>query len=121
MKTVFLVGCIVLAASGNLLLKAGMSRMGNISETTVGMATYVVQTALTPQIIIGVVFYVVSFAMWLSLLSMVEISAVYPIFVSAAFLVVMGASAIWLGEHVSLLRALGTLVVVLGIFLVSRS
>jgi len=120
MKTVFLIGCILGAAVGNLLLKDGMNRMGSVSETTLGITAYVVQTALKPQIIVGLLFYVISMVMWLSLLSMADISAVYPIFVSAAFVIVMGASVIWFGEHVTLLRALGTAVLALGIFMVSK-
>ncbi len=120
MRTALLIGCIVLAAVGNLILKAGMNRMGSVSETTMGISAYIMQTALKPQIIIGVIFYVLSFVMWLALLSMVDISAVYPIFVSAAFVIVMSASVIWLGEHVTLLRVLGTVVVALGIYLVSK-
>ena len=120
MRTALLIGCILLAPGGNLLLKHGMNQMGSVSETTLGIAAYIVQTALKPQIIVGVVFYIASFAMWLALLSMMEISAVYPIFVSCAFLIVMSASAIWFGEHVTLLRALGTAVVAAGIYLVSK-
>lgn len=120
MRTALLIGCIVLAAVGNPLLKDGMNRMGSVSETTMGITAYIIQTALKPQIIIGVILYVLSFVMWLALLSMVDISAVYPIFVSAAFVIVMSASVIWLGERVTLLRALGTVVVALGIYLVSK-
>ncbi len=94
--------------------------MGSVSETTLGIGTYAVQAALKPQIIVGVIFYILSFVMWLALLSMVDISAVYPIFVSAAFVIVMSASVLWLGEHATLLRVLGTVVVALGIYLVSR-
>jgi len=82
---------------------------------------YILQTLSQPTILIGVVLYIVSFVMWLALLSMMELSAVYPIFVSAAFLIVMAGSAVWFSENVSAMRIMGTLVVALGILIVSRS
>ena len=120
MKTVFLVGCILLAAVGNLLLKSGMSRLGSVGETHLSVPAYALQALLKPQILIGLAFYVVSMAMWLALLSMTDISAVYPIFVSAAFVIVMAGSVIWLGEQVTLMRAVGAVVVAVGIYLVSK-
>jgi multidrug transporter EmrE-like cation transporter len=120
MKTLFLVGCILLTAVGNLLLKAGMNHMGSVGETHLGIGAYILQTVLKPQILVGLMCYVVAMVMWLVLLSMVEISAVYPIFVSAAFVIVMAASVVWLGEHVTVVRILGTFVVALGIFIVSK-
>ena len=120
-RTAMIIGCILFAGGGNLLLKAGMSHVGSVAETQLPVAAYLLQTISQPTILIGVVLYVVSFVMWLSLLSMMEISAVYPIFVSAAFLIVMSGSAVWFKEDVNTLRIIGTMVVVLGIFLVSRS
>jgi len=120
-RILFILGCIVFAAGGNLLLKSGMGQMGSVTETHLPLAHYALQTLLKPQILVGVVLYILSFVMWLSLLSMMDISVVYPIFVSAAFLIVMAGSVVWFGEHVNLVRVLGTLVVAAGIFLVSVS
>lgn len=119
-KLAMIVGCIVFAASGNLLLKAGMIQVGSVVETQLSVVQYILQTLSQPTILIGVVLYIVSFVMWLSLLSMMELSAVYPIFVSAAFLIVMAGSAVWFNENVNAMRIIGTLVVALGIFIVSR-
>jgi len=120
MRTALLVGCILFAATGNLLLKHGMSQMGSIVEASGRISQYILETAMKPQIVLGVILYVASFIMWLSLLSIVDISAAYPIFVSAAFLIVMIASVFLLGEHLTALRILGTMVVALGILMVSR-
>jgi len=120
-KILMILGCIVFAAGGNLLLKAGMTAMGDIAETKLSLLQYALQTFTKPYILIGVVCYIASFVMWLALLSMMEISVVYPIFVSAAFLIVMTGSIIWFGESVTSLRILGTFVVAAGIFIVSMS
>ena len=120
-KLAMIIGCILFAAGGNLLLKAGMNQVGSVVETQLSVVQYILQTFAQPTILIGIVLYIVSFVMWLSLLSMMELSAVYPIFVSAAFLIVMAGSAVWFGENVNAMRIIGTLVVALGILIVSRS
>jgi multidrug transporter EmrE-like cation transporter len=116
-----IIGDIIFAAGGNLLLKHGMNSVGSIAETHLPLAQYALQALTRPQIIVGVIFYIVSFVMWLALLSMMDISLVYPIFVSAAFLIVMLGSVFLFGEHVTPLRVLGTAVVAVGIALVSVS
>lgn len=116
-----ILGCIVFAPAGNLLLKWGMNECGNIAASDLGLGQYALQAISKPQIIVGAVFYIVSALMWMAVLSMTEISAVYPIFVSAAFLIVMVASAIFFNEHVTPLRIFGTLVVIVGIFIVAQS
>jgi bacterial/archaeal transporter family protein len=118
-RFLLIAGSAVFAASGNLLLKAGMTRMGSISETHLSLVQYGLQTLLKPQILIGIVLYVASFLMWLSLLSMADISVVYPTLVSSAFLIVMVGSVVWFGENLSLGRIIGTLVVAAGITIVS--
>ena len=116
-----IIGCIVFAGGGNLLLKAGMMNVGSVAETQLSVIQYITKTLSQPTILVGIVLYIASFVMWLALLSMMEISTVYPIFVSAAFLLVMAGSAVWFNENVNALRVIGTLVVALGIFMVSRS
>lgn len=120
-KVLMIVANIVFAAGGNLLLKSGMNAAGSIAETHLPLVQYALQALTRPQILIGVGLYIISFVMWLALLSMMDISLVYPIFVSAAFLIVMLGSVFLFGEHVTLLRILGTAVVAAGIALVSMS
>ncbi len=120
-KVLMILANIVFAAGGNLLLKSGMNAAGSVAETHLPLAQYALQALTRPQILIGVALYIVSFVMWLALLSMMDISLVYPIFVSAAFLIVMLGSILLFGEHVTPLRILGTAVVAAGIALVSMS
>ena len=120
-RVAMIIGCIIFAGGGNLLLKAGMTNVGSVADTELSLLEYIVKTIGQPTILIGIGLYVASFVMWLALLSMMEISAVYPIFVSAAFLLVMAGSALWFNENVNALSVIGTLVVALGIFIVSRS
>ena len=120
MRTALLIGCILLTAGGNLILKVGMNRMGPLSESSLALPAYALRTALQPAILIGLACYVLSFVMWLGLLSVAQISTVYPIFVSAAFTLVMGASVALLGEQMTLPRIIGTVTVLIGIIILAR-
>ena len=121
MKVGFILGCIILAPAGNLLLKHGMMQVGDLSHNSGGLLPYVIKTFTRPEILIGMAMYIGSFVMWLGLLSMMDISIVYPVFVSAAFIIVTVASMLWFGETVNITRIVGIAVVVAGIAIVSLS
>jgi drug/metabolite transporter (DMT)-like permease len=57
---------------------------------------------------------------WLFALSRVELSFAYP-FVGLSFILMMFASSWFFAENISPLRIAGTLVIGLGVFIVSRS
>jgi len=120
-RILLLVGCTIITPVGNLLLKWGMNECGSITETNLGVVQYYLHVLSKPQVLVGAVIYIVSALLWLAVLGMMDISAAYPIFVSGAFLIVTVAAVLLFQEHVNLMRILGILVVVLGIFLVSQS
>jgi multidrug transporter EmrE-like cation transporter len=121
MKIGFILGCIVLAPTGNLLLKHGMMQVGDLSHNSGGLLAYALKTFTRPEILVGMAMYIGSFVLWLGLLSMMDISIVYPVFVSAAFIIVTVASMVWFGEAVNATRMIGIAVVVAGIAIVSIS
>jgi multidrug transporter EmrE-like cation transporter len=121
MKIGFILGCIILAPAGNLLLKHGMMQVGDFSTNSGSLMSFALKTFTRPEILIGMVLYIGSFVMWLGLLSMMDISIVYPVFVSAAFVIVTAVSIFLFHESVNTLRIIGIAVVVAGITLVSIS
>ncbi len=120
-KVLMILVNIVFAAGGNLMLKHGMNAAGSVADTDLSVLHYALQTFTRPQILVGIAMYIISFVMWLALLSMLDISLIYPIFVSAAFIIVMLGSVLLFGEQVTTMRIVGTAVVALGIALVSMS
>lgn len=120
-RILLLLGCIILAPAGNLLLKWGVNECDSVGETNLGVVQYYLHVLSKPQVLVGAVVYIVSALLWLRVLWLMDISAAYPIFVSGAFLIVTIAAVVLFREHVNLVRILGILVVVLGIFLVSQS
>jgi len=120
-RVLLLVSCTIITPVGNLLLKWGMNQCGSITDTNLGVVQYYLGVLSKPQVLVGAVIYIISALLWLAVLGMMDISAAYPIFVSGAFLIVTVAAILLFQEHVNLVRILGILVVLLGIFLVSQS
>jgi len=110
-----LVGCIVTGASGNLLLKAGMNVVGSPGEAGLSLVAWLLRVFTTPQILGGIVLYVASFVLWLGVLSLMDISKAYPIFVAGSFLIVIGIGATLLSEHLTPLRIVAAILVMAGV------
>lgn len=121
-KTALLVvGCIVSGASGNLLLKAGMNAVGSPSEAGLSMVAWLLKVFTTTQILGGIVLYVASFVMWLGVLSLMDISKAYPIFVAGSFLIVMGIGATLLSEQLTPMRVFAAIFVMAGVIMGGQS
>jgi len=111
---------VLLNAGAQLLLKAGVQPLGEIS---VGWAT-LLPTALRVlsqwPIVAGLACYVVSVAVWIVGLSRVEVSLAYPM-LSLGY-VVNALAAWWLfGEALGPLRWAGMMLILAGVLVMSRS
>jgi drug/metabolite transporter (DMT)-like permease len=109
--------CIVFGAVGQILMKNGMSDVGKIG----GLASlFNFKTAATiftnPFVLSGLALYAVSTFLWLGAMSLLNVSFMYPL-LSLGYILVAVMSAIFLGEHITLVRWLGILLVVFGCFL----
>lgn len=111
--------CVGLSAAGQIVLKAGMSsaRVATALAGADGFAA-TVTVATTPLVIIGLSLYGIGAVAWLMVLSKVDVSVAYP-FIGISFIVTTALAAILLGEPVSALRWVGTLLVAGGVYLVA--
>ncbi len=117
--------CMILAVSagtiGDILLAKGMKEMGDISAMNLrGILNVAIQALATPKLIIGTVMLAVFFFLWLAVLSWEDLSVALPMqalnYVLVAFL-----SQYFLGETVSPLRWAGTILVCIGVMLITKS
>jgi drug/metabolite transporter (DMT)-like permease len=112
---------IAIAAAGQLCLKAGMNEVGRItSEAFTSPFGTFVRVARVPMVWLGLFLYGLSAVSWMTVLSRVDLSFAYPM-VGFSYVVVLLFSALLLGEQVSPLRWLGTLIIVAGIVLITRT
>jgi multidrug transporter EmrE-like cation transporter len=68
----------------------------------------------------GMLCYGTSVCVWIAALSKAPVSTAYPM-LSLGYIVVAAVSVLWLGETLSLPKAIGIALICVGVVLVSRS
>lgn len=112
---------VMVATGGQLLLRAGMERVGYIGANRVAKpVTLAVQIASEPRVLVGLVLFAISAVMWLVVLSRIPLSLAYP-FAGLTYVFVVVFSKFVLNEEVPGIRWLGLALIVSGIILVGRS
>ena len=109
-----------LSASGNLIIKNAARSMGGLNLGGSHLAQSLFHLFTNPGIVVGLALYLVGFVLWAKVLSMVDISSAYPIFISLAFTIVVIGSRIFFNESLGLLKIAGIVIIALGIVIVSR-
>ena len=121
-KTVIVMLLAVTAGTiGDILLAKGMKEMGDISAMNMrGILNAAYQALTTPKLVIGTAMLAVFFFLWLAVLSWEDLSVALPMqalnYVLVAFL-----SQYFLGEVVSPTRWAGTILVCIGVILITKS
>lgn len=111
---------VLLNAAAQLLLKAGTNAVGAFAFSRDNILPVGWQIATQPPVIAGLACYAVSVVVWIMALSRVEVSVAYPM-LSIGY--VVNAFAAWylFGEQISLTKLAGIGIIVLGVYVVSRS
>lgn len=117
---IILIGC-VLNMIGQILLKKGMTAIGPLSLTGSHMLQAAFSSFKNWYIFGGFVVYGLSFAISLIAISRLPISYFYPLSVSVSYLFVTIASYYFLGESISLMKALGLVIIITGVYIVATS
>lgn len=107
--------------TANILLKKGVLAFGGLSGQKAHITTELLKAAVTPYLWIGLALYGLSFLIWLRVLSFNDLSRAYPIFAATVFLFTSLGSLIFLKENISLMRVLGIVIILSGIYVVARS
>jgi drug/metabolite transporter (DMT)-like permease len=105
---------------GQLLLKVGMNRLGSITLSASQFLSVSWKMATNPYVFIGLAIYLAGTVFWLSALSRVDLSYAYP-FASISYVVMLVASWMIFDEKITLGRVIGTVVIGIGVFLISRN
>ncbi|MBI3342158.1 hypothetical protein HY024_03465 [Candidatus Curtissbacteria bacterium] len=105
----------------NILLKAGVNKLGGFALSSSSWIGDLFKAAYNPFIFGGLALYGFSFVLWLRVLTISDLSKSYPIFVTFVFILTTIGSVIFLKETVSMMRVVGIIILICGIFLVARS
>lgn len=121
MKNVLLIlVCVALGVGGQLLLKHGMSADRDAVDRVDEVLPRLAKAALNPVVIAGFLLYGLSAALWLIVLTRAELSWAYPM-LSLGYVLVVLLSRVLFHEAVTPPRLIGTLVIVAGVWLISRT
>lgn len=113
-----LVVAVSLATAGQLLLKAGMTDIGEIAGIGPGHLLELIGSVLTTwKAMLGLVCFVGSSLFWLVVLSRVPLSTAYP-FVALSYLIILGFSTLVLHERPPVLTWSGAGLIMTGIVLI---
>jgi drug/metabolite transporter (DMT)-like permease len=108
------------SAIGQLLLKKGMNMMGPVTLNMNQIPSIVWQMVTNLNVFLGLVIYLVGTVFWLAALSRVDLSYAYPL-ASFQYIIMLVASWMMFDEKITLSRLLGTAVIGIGVFLISRN
>ncbi len=111
---------VLLNAMAQLLLKAGTNAIGHFEFSRDNIIPIGFKLATEPHIAGGLACYVISVVVWIMALSRVEVSIAYPM-LSIGY--VVNALAAWylFGEAVTISRIVGIGIIIVGVYVVSRS
>ncbi len=116
MALALLLVAILLSATGELLLKHGMSQIGVFTfELPV-----LVRIFLTPQILLGFTLVFGGAIFWLAVISRVDLSFAYPM-LALGYVVVVFASAFLFHEPLTLMKLAGVGIICAGVIVLSQS
>jgi multidrug transporter EmrE-like cation transporter len=111
---------VVASIIGQLLLKVGMNKLGSITLSASQFLSVSWKMATNPYVFIGLAIYLAGTVFWLAALSRVDLSYAYP-FASLSYVVMLVASWMMFDEKITLGRLIGTVVIGIGVFLISRN
>ena len=111
---------ISIAVTGQVLLKIGIDRIGvngiGSMKALTGLFSGIIRS---PMVLTGLFLYFISAAIWLVILSTVDLSFAYP-FIGLSYVIVLILSKFILKEEVNPLRWAGAFIITVGVVIISR-
>jgi len=106
---------------GDLLLARGMKELGDISAMNLkGILNVSLQALTSPKMILGTSMLAVFFFLWLAVLSWEDLSVALPM-QALNYILVAFLSQYFLHEVVTPLRWAGTVLVAIGVMMITKS
>lgn len=101
--------------------KKGMNVIGEFTYRGFNPALhYVGDVVSNPWIMIGLVIIIIETVLWIAVLSKIDLSLAFPL-ASSSYVFILLVSAFILHEQVSVNRVIGTVLIMIGIVIVTKS
>lgn len=108
---------VVLGALGQVILKRGAVKLGELSLSFYSLHKEIIHIIRVPEILLGVVLFGISFLLWIKVLTKNELSSSYPL-VSLNYIIILIMSGILFKEELSFKKVIGTVLIVLGVWVI---
>ncbi|SEF60792.1 EamA family transporter [Paenibacillus sp. UNC499MF] len=108
-----------MGAVGQVLLKAGANRLGELSLAPATLIPDIFRMIKTPEILIGLILFGTSFLLWVKVLTKVELSYAYPM-MSLSYVIVFVMSFLWFQEAFTMQKLVGMAVIIIGIIIINK-
>jgi multidrug transporter EmrE-like cation transporter len=118
-KWVGIVIAVCTGAFAQTMMKLGTRQVGVFGETP--FFAYLFKLLTTPLILLAIASYGFGVIFYMFMISRLDLSFLYPVMTALGLILTTVVSATLLGERVSLARLGGIAVMVVGVFLVSRT
>lgn len=105
-----------------LLYKSGINHMPGLTGSPFGswaLATLAWNALHNWRVLLGIAVSCAQVGVWWGVLSRVDLSFAFPL-MSLSYIILLGASHLFLHEQISTQRWLGTIAVVFGVYLITR-
>lgn len=122
LKTVVVMLLAVTAGTiGDLLLARGMKEVGDLSTMNLrGIMNVSLQALSSPKLVVGTCMLAIFFFLWLAVLSWEDLSVALPM-QALNYILVAFLSQYFLNEVVSPMRWAGTVLVAVGVIMITKS
>ena len=117
---IFIILTVALNAASQLLMKTGMSQVGQAEMSASKITTWLINAALNPLILLGLFTMTISMGTHLMSLSRFDVSFAFP-FISMAYVIVAGWGYFVLGEDINAMRILGITTIIIGTVILAKS
>lgn len=111
---------IALVTYGQLIIKYEVNKLGPIPDESRAALGYLVRALPNPGILSGLFAAALGAVVWIAIVSRYELSSVYPL-LSLNFLLVPLLSVLLFDESLTWHKAIGTLLIMLGVLIFARS
>jgi multidrug transporter EmrE-like cation transporter len=111
---------ISIAVGGQVLLKIGINRVGISDFSSMKVILNLFSGVIkSPLILTGLFLYFIAAAIWIIVLSTVDLSFAYP-FLGLSYVIVLVLSKFILKEDVNPVRWIGAFIITVGVVVISR-
>ena len=110
---------VLTGAFAQTMMKSGTSQLGMFGDTP--FFQYLFKLLTSPLILLAIASYGLGVIFYMFMLSRLDLSLLYPVMTALGLVLATLISALFFHEQISLTRLSGIAVVIIGVFLISKS